>query len=134
MKRNRFWYRGMPFPARFVRSVDYYYSTLLRLSPATEQPGIRVRKIFVIKESIRPLACREGGTQPIANPPGRPIQRILIYDDHPDSLQLVFGPGPKLPVDHSAPPSGRWWKPVLGGMLITGVLIVMFLPLFLKLR
>jgi hypothetical protein len=133
MKKDSFGYRGMPFPARFVRSVDYYYSILLRPGPATERPSVGVRKIFVIKESIRPLPFRSAEARPAAEPPGKTIQRILIYDDHPDSLRLVLGHGSSQEGNHPAPPSAKWWEPVLGGMLITGALIIIFLPLFLKL-
>jgi hypothetical protein len=57
----------------------------------------------------------------------------LIFDDHPDSLRLVFGRSASPKVDRPPPESARWWEPVLGGMLITGALILIFLPLFLKL-
>jgi hypothetical protein len=61
------------------------------------------------------------------------IKRILVFDDHPDSLRLVFGSLGISPVDGAAPQSPRWWEPVLGWMLIVCVLLVLVLPLFLKL-
>jgi hypothetical protein len=121
MKDSR--YRGMPSPDRFVRFVDYYYSTVLRHPSSTEPPGVRTRRIFVIKQSIRPAT----------NPAGKAIQRILICDDHPDSLRLVLGHRARSRVQPAPPASARWWDPILGGMLVLGALLLIFLPLFLKL-
>jgi hypothetical protein len=133
MNRKSFRYRGMSLPAPFVRSGDYYYLTLFRLSSTRERPGIRVRKTFVIRQSLIPLNVRSGEALPATNTAGITTHRILIFDDHPDSLRLVFGraAGPK--VDRSTPPVKKWWEPLLGGMLITVALILIFLPLFLKL-
>jgi hypothetical protein len=61
------------------------------------------------------------------------MQRILIFDDHPDSLRLVFGRPARRQVNHTAPQRARWWDPVLGWMLLMVALILMFLPLYLKL-
>jgi hypothetical protein len=82
------------------------------------------RKIFVINGASRLQT---------PNTKGPIIQRILVFDDHPDSLRLVFGDFGSSQVDGTAPQSPRWWEPILGWMLIVCALLVLVLPLFLKL-
>ena len=58
------------------------------------------------------------------------IRRILIFDNHPDTIRLVFG--------HRANPNNRLlasesvisWELILVSILIMGALIGMFWPLF----
>jgi hypothetical protein len=107
MKRKGPRNRRMPFPADPVMPIDQQYS----------------RKIFVIRQA----------SLPATNAGDNKIRRILIFDDHPDSLRLFLG-------DHSANPNagaavpqrGNWQDPVLAWMLMTGALIVMISPLFLR--
>jgi hypothetical protein len=96
-------------------------------SQASRSPhfaSIGARKIFVIKRVNR---------LQIANTKNTIIQRILIFDDHPDSLRLLLGSRESSQVDGTAPQSPRWWEPILGWMLIMCALLVLVLPLFLKL-
>src|SRR3954447_19132594 len=86
--------------------------------------SIGARKIFVIKRASR---LQTSTTQSTI------IQRILIFDDHPDSLRLVNRNLGSSPVDGTAPQSQRWWEPILGLMLIVCALLVLVVPLFLKL-
>lgn len=95
-----------------------------RASHSPHFASIGARKIFVIKRASRLQTARTKSTI---------IQRILIFDDHPESLRLVFGSRGSSPVDGTAPQSPRWWEPVLGWMLIVCILLVLVLPLFLKL-
>lgn len=125
MKRENSHYRRMPFPAQFVRAVDYYYPTLSGPPPAREQPSVLPRRIFVFRQKRR-LDSTTGAS--------KTIQRILIFDDHPASLRLVFGRRARRQINPPAPQSARWWNPILGWMLLMVALVVMFLPLFLKLR
>jgi hypothetical protein len=85
--------------------------------------NIGARRIFVVNQT-RQL--------PGDNPSGQTIQRILIFDDHPDTLRLVLGPDGIAPVDRKRSASPRWWDPVLGWTLLLTVLVLMLLPLFLK--
>ena len=75
---------------------------------------------------------KRAGHPTATNTDGKTIQRILIFDDHPDSLRLVFGRRANPRVDRTAPQTARWWEPMLAWMLIIGSLIVMFSLLFLK--
>jgi hypothetical protein len=108
----------MPFAVRLVRSIDHPNS--FDVPSATEQSGVRARRIFVIRQTSRLLA---------RNAEGKTIQRILIFDDHPDSLRLAFGRRANPPVGRTAPQSARWWDLMLAWMLIIGALILMFSPL-----
>ena len=58
------------------------------------------------------------------------MRRILIFDDHPDSLRLVFGGGANPHIDLSAPQRVSSWELVLVSILIMVALIGMFWPLF----
>jgi hypothetical protein len=71
---------------------------------------------------------------PATNTQGKTIQRILIFDDHPDSLRLVFGRRSSPQADRTASQSGGWWEPILAWMLIAGALIAVLTPFFLKLQ
>lgn len=84
--------------------------------------SIGARKIFIIKRVSR---------LQIADTKNTIIQRILIFDDHPDSLRLIFGRRPSPQSDRTTP--AKWWELPLGWMLIMCALLVLVLPLFLKL-
>ena len=61
--------------------------------------------------------------------PGKKVQHILIFDDHPDSLRLVLGTPANPRVER--PVSGRATLWVgLFSMLMLSLLIAMFWPLF----
>ena len=68
------------------------------------------------------------------NGPAKTVQRILIFDNHPETLDLLFGRGAGAWVDSEAEESTQWWEPVLGWLLAGGVLFFLLLSLFLKLR
>ena len=58
------------------------------------------------------------------------IRRILIFNNHPDSLRLVFGHRTNQHVHLSAPPRASSRDAVLVSLLALGLLILMFWPLF----
>lgn len=82
MKRKSSRYRALPFSAHVVKPIDKLNPSLFRFPFASEHSSIRVRKIFVIRQVQR---------LPATSAAGDTIQRILIFDDHPVSLRLVFG-------------------------------------------
>jgi hypothetical protein len=118
-KTSRRW--AMPFPAPLVRPIAHGHPNLTRLSFANGQSGPHPRKIFVIKQSRR-LRSTNGAD--------KKMQRILIFDNHPDTLRLVFGNGANPHGDLSAPPPARSWELILVSILTMGALIGMFWPLF----
>jgi hypothetical protein len=94
------------------------------------QLGIRAKRIFVIKQSSRPFDSCSGRALPATNAARKRIQHILIFDDHPDSLRLVFGRRVNPHVHLSAPPPASSWELILVSMLTMGALVAMFWPLF----
>jgi hypothetical protein len=121
MDRKGYHHRRMTFQAPFVRQITHLHPDLARPAFENEQPGLRARKIFVIKQASR---------LPATNTAGKQIRRILIFDDHPDSLRLVFGRRANPQVDLSVPPRTLPWELVLISMVTMGALIGMFWPLF----
>jgi hypothetical protein len=89
-----------------------------------------MRKIFVVKQVRRPFESRSGQALPATNAAGKKVQRILIFDNHPDSLRLVFGRGATPWADLSDRQHGTSWAVVVLCMLELIALIGMFWPLF----
>jgi hypothetical protein len=78
MKREWLDYRRMTLPASLIKpSADDRLNMTQPFSRSGRRRGRR-RRIFVIKQ-VR----RSGHDQK--------IRRVLIFDNHPDSLRLVFG-------------------------------------------
>jgi hypothetical protein len=121
MKRKSSRYRATSFPARLVRHIENRHPNLFDLPSASGQPGVRAKKIFVIKQEIHLLQTNAAGNK---------IRRILIFDNHPDSLRLVFGLQASPYLDLSRPPRVSPWELILVSILIMGALIGMFWPLF----
>src|SRR5438132_11579361 len=81
MKRERFDYGRMALLGSFVTpSADDQLNLARTFSLPGERCG-RTRKIFVIKKTSR-LRSTNGAD--------KKIRRILIFDDHPESLRLVL--------------------------------------------
>jgi len=130
MKWKSFHHRQMSFPAPFVRPIANHQPNLARPFPVSRQPGIRAKKIFVIKQSNRRFDSRSRQPLPATNAARKKIQHILIFDDHPDSLRLVFGRRVNPRAHLSAPPPVSSWELILVSMLTVGALVAMFWPLF----
>jgi hypothetical protein len=93
--------------------------------PPGGQSGIEPRRLFVFKGEER-LATNNG--------PDKTVQRVLIFDNHPETLRLLFMREAVGRADSEAQESTRWWEPFLSWMLTGGVLFLLLLLLFLKLR
>jgi hypothetical protein len=121
MKRERFDYRRMALPGSFVRpNAGNQFDAALDFSATRQQRGQR-RKISVIKQIIR---------VPSTNGKGKKIRRILIFDNHPDSLRLVSGRRPYHPsVDFPRPQRIGFWELVIASVLMIAGLVGMFWPL-----
>jgi hypothetical protein len=120
MKRTSFGKRVMVFPTPLVRPITDHQPDPVGSASANGQRGIRSRRIFVIKQ-VRRLTA--------ANAAGKKIQRILIFDDHPDSLRLVFGRRANPDVDLAAPPHTSPSHVILGLALILALVLGMVWPL-----
>jgi hypothetical protein len=121
MKRKNFRNRVMAFPAPFARAIAGRQPNLARRSPANGQRP-QMRKIFVIKKVSWLLATNAGG---------RKIQRVLIFDNHPDSLRLLSGyRGADSHFHISDRPRTTSWGVALLWILVVGVMMAMFWPLY----
>jgi hypothetical protein len=113
----------MAFPAPFVRGNSSRPSNLTHNLFQGEERQRRKRKIFVIKQ-VRQL--------PAANGPERQLRRVLIFDNHPDSLRLVFGHQADRQVDFAEPKRTSLWEFVLIATTTFGLAFGMFWPLLFK--
>jgi len=110
----------MALPTSFVRRIIEGQLNLALTSSGDRQRG-RTRKIFIIKQTSR---------LPSTNAAGSKIRRILIFDNHPDSLRLVFGERANPDVDLSVPQRASSWELVFVSILTMSALFGMFWPLF----
>jgi hypothetical protein len=122
MKRKSSRYQAIPFSARLVGPVEDGHPDLFRLPSVSGQSVARARKIFVIKQTRRLPATNAAA--------GKKMQRILIFDNHPDSLRLVCRAGAKSHGDLSVLQPVSSWELILVSILTMGALIGMFWPLF----
>src|ERR1700730_1194490 len=113
MKRTGFRKRVMVFPTPLVRPITDRYPNLAQTSSRNGERR-RTRKIFVIKQTSR---------LPATNAAGKKIRRLLIFDTHPDAIQLVFGSRANRHVDLSVPQRVRCSELVLVSILIMSALI-----------
>jgi hypothetical protein len=117
MKNNSSRYRAIASSARLVRPKTSHDPLVLRFPPASGQSGIRARRVFVIKQVHR---------LPATTAVGRKIERILIFDDHPDSLRLLFGRPADSPVQLSDSQPISLSGVALLWILTAGLMMVMF--------
>jgi hypothetical protein len=121
MTRKGFRNRSITFPGSFVRPIPDPQPDFAHDFSMSGQEGVRPRRIFIIKQTTR-LESTNGVH--------KKMRRILIFDDHPDSLRLVFGGSAKPHVDLSTPQRVSSWELILFSILTVGALVGMFWPLF----
>jgi hypothetical protein len=121
MKRRSSHYRDRTFNARLLNpSGEGHSSDSFGFLSRGGEPGARAKRIFVIRQAI-PLP-------PTNSTEGKNAQHILIFDDHPESLRLVFGSTtPKL--DLSRPPRASSSQLILLSILAIGLLLAILWPL-----
>jgi hypothetical protein len=117
MKRKNYRYRALPFPAPSVRPAANRQPDPAHRASANGQRYLRPRNIFVIRQA-RWLSA------------GKKIRRVLIFDNHPDSLRLVLGDDANPHVDLAQRQARSPWELVVASILTMTVLIGMFWPLF----
>jgi hypothetical protein len=119
MKERSFHHRARTFKARLFKPGKDRNS-FRSLSPS-RPPGTRTKRIFIIKQAIQ--------LPPTNSTAGKKVQHVLIFDDHPESLRLVFGSTtPKL--DFSPLPNANSWHLVLLSILVVGLVTAVLWPLF----
>jgi hypothetical protein len=119
MKRISFRKRVMVFPTPLVRPRINRQPNLPQTSSGSEKRRLPTRKIFVIKEAQR---------LPATNAASRTMRRVLIFDNHPDSLRLVFG----RQADFAESNRTSISEFVLVATLTFGLAFGMFWPLFFQ--
>ena len=107
-------------PTSFVRRITEGQLNLAQTSSGDRQRS-RTRKIFIIKKTSR---------LPSTNAAGKKIRRILIFDNHPDSLRLLFGERTNPYVDLSVPQRVSSWELIVVSILTMSALFGMVWPLF----
>ena len=110
----------MALPTLFVRRITEGQLNLAQTSSGDKQRS-RTRKIFIIKKTSR---------LPSTNAAGKKIRRILIFDNHPDSLRLLFGERTNPYVDLSVPQRVSSWELIVVSILTMSALFGMIWPLF----
>jgi hypothetical protein len=111
----------MPLSRQFIRSLSD--SRNLRLPGdllLDKQAAVRARRIFVVKQTR--------WLPPTPLTAGKRVKLILVFDNHPDSLRLVFGPRAS-PVHLSDAQDTPSSVVALLWILVVG-LMAMFLPLY----
>jgi hypothetical protein len=114
MKRRSYHHRARVFNAPLPKppAEDRSSNSFRFLSPGG-QPGTRAKRIFIIKQAIQLPPTNSAGA--------RNVQHVLIFDDHPESLRLVFG-GAAAQVDLSRLSGASSRHLVLLSILIMGLL------------
>jgi len=116
MKRKSFRDRQIQLPARSVGPIAARESKFAQTFSGIRQTGLRRKRLFIIKQ------VGLSGTEK--------IHRVLIFDNHPDSLRLVFEGGA---ISHHELPKSRHvssWELIIVSILIIGGLVGVFWPLF----
>jgi hypothetical protein len=123
MKRKNSRYRqiSLQSPAAFIRPGIGHQANRATFPFATGQRGRRSQKIFVVKQ-MRYVASTTGAN--------KKVRRILIFDNHPDSLRLVFALGANSCLDVGKTSDIKTWQIAFLCLLLTALCIAMFWPLF----
>src|SRR6266403_1087440 len=122
MKRKSSHHRRIVFPPSFVRPITNPQRSLARDPSPSGQPGVHAKRIFIIRQATQ--------LPPTNSAEAKNAQHILIFDDHPESLRLVFGCRANPSLDSSPPVHVSSWAFVIAGIVTIGALVGMFWPLF----
>jgi len=122
MQRRSYHHRARIFNAALLKPpAEAPSSDSFRVLAPARQPGSRAKKFFLLRQTVQ-LPSKNSAE-------GRSVQHILIFDDHPESLRLVFGRA-TAEIDLPRPPGARLWPLVLLSILIISSLIAILLSLF----
>jgi hypothetical protein len=113
----------MPLSRQFARRPsDSHNLRLPRDLPLGRWASGGARKIFVVKRTSHLPATNAAA--------GKTLRRILIFDNHPDSLRLVFGRCAASHASLSDPQGTTSWGVAFLWILVVGLMMAMFWPLF----
>jgi hypothetical protein len=108
----------MTFPIHLDRGHDEA-SNLNSASSVAEPPSLS-KRIFVMKQT---------GLSSVTDGPVKSVQHILLFDDHPDTLRIVFGRPANWHADDPADDRVSLREFVLPGIAILVALIASCWPL-----
>jgi hypothetical protein len=111
----------MVFPAPLATPINNHQPALARLTSTNGERGLRSRRIFVITQ-VRRL--------PSTNRVDKEIRRVLIFDNHPDSLRLVLGRRSHSHANSFDPQPMTSSEIGLLCFLVVTLMVAMFWPLF----
>jgi hypothetical protein len=119
MKRNNFRLRPTTLSAHFVRDPDEG-DEVNPMPFLGERPGIQ-RRIFIVRRTSRLVET---------NGPARIVRRILMFDDHPDSLRLILGGSANRQAYRSSEDRNILWDFIVPGItILVGVIAMLWLLL-----
>jgi hypothetical protein len=122
MKKRSFHHRGRTFNAPVFRlPAEDRSANPFRFLSRGRRLGLGTKRFFIIKQAVQ--------LPPTSSAGSRTVQHVLIFDDHPESLRLVFG-GAAAQVDLSRPPGASLWYLVLLSIVIISSLIAILWALF----
>jgi hypothetical protein len=122
MKKRSSHYRARTFNAPVLRlPAEDRSANPFRFLSRGRRLGTGTKRFFIIKQAVQ--------LPPTSSAGSRTVQHILIFDDHPESLRLVFGAA-AAQVDLSRPPGASLWYLVLLSIVIISSLIAILWPLF----
>jgi hypothetical protein len=111
--------RALSFPTRLFGTTDDHHPNSFGQPSASGPRGGHPKMIFIIRQT-RAL--------PATNASRKKMRRVLIFDNHPATLRLLFGRRTDPHVDLSAPQRASARELILILMLMVGLLIAMFWP------
>jgi hypothetical protein len=122
MKKRSSHHRARTFNAPLLRlPAEDRSPNSFRFLSLDRKLGTGRRRFFIIKQAMQLPPTDSAGS--------RTVQHVLIFDDHPESLRLVFGSATP-ETDLSRPPRASLWSLILLSILVMGLLTAIFWPLF----
>jgi hypothetical protein len=114
MKKRSFHHRARTFNAPVLRlPAEDRSANPFRFLSLGRRLGTGTKRFFIIKQAVQ--------LPPTSSAGSRTVQHVLIFDDHPESLRLVFGSATP-EIDLPRPPGVSSRHLVLLSMLLVGLL------------
>jgi hypothetical protein len=122
MKRRSYHHRARIFNTPLLKPpAEDGSANSFRFFSLGRQPGRRTKRIFIIRQTVQVPSTHSAE--------GRRVQHVLIFDDHPESLRLVFGSSAR-ELDLSRPPRAGLWHLVILSIVILGLVTTILWPFF----
>jgi hypothetical protein len=114
MRKRSSHHRARTFNAPFLRlPAEDRSANSFRFLSLGRQLGTGTKRFFIMKQAVQ--------LPPTGTAESRTVQHVLIFDDHPESLRLVFGSAAP-EIDLPRPPGASSRPLILLSILIMGLL------------